>query len=183
MVDNENVGVNNSINGFCMVFFDDDGLGEDVFFFKVFLFSLVINGLEFFEYCFEFDVVIWQYMDLESLFVGLWDEVIGEIVWVQAYFEDQGGLLFDNFVQLVVDLFEYCSLQMCFVFFYDDGNGWGWWAVLDNIKLIGEGSINDFCENVIVLELDVFCMFGNNQGSVYIGFDVCILFGVGSFWY
>lgn len=183
MVDNENAGANNSINGSCMAFFDDDGLGVDAPFSKALLLSPVINGLEFSEYRLEFDAVIRQYTDLESLSVGLRDEATGETAWAQAYLEDQGGPLFDNSVQLVVDLSEYRSPQMRLAFLYDDGNGWGWWAALDNIKLIGEGSTNDLCEKAITLELDAPCTPGSNQGSVYTGPDACTPPGAGSLWY
>ena len=182
-VDNENAGANNSINGSCMAYFDDDGLGEDTPFSKARLLSPVINGLAFAEYRLEFDAVIRQYTDLESLSVGVRDEATGQTTWAQAYLEDQGGPLFDNAVQLVVDLSEYRSPQMRLAFLYDDGNGWGWWTALDNIKLIGEGSTNDLCENAITLELDAPCTPGNNQGSVYTGPDACTPPGAGSLWY
>jgi hypothetical protein len=72
---------------------------------------------------------------------------------------------------------------MRLAFLYDDGNGWGWWAALDNIKLIGEGSTNDLCEKAITLELDAPCTPGSNQGSVYTGPDACTPPGAGSLWY
>ncbi|MBV6653893.1 MAG: T9SS type A sorting domain-containing protein, partial [Mameliella sp.] len=183
MVDNDNAGSNNTINGSCMAFFDDDVLGQDAPFSSAILLSPVINGLDFAAYQLAFDAVIRQYNDLEQLSVGIRDELTGEITWAQAYLEDQGGPLFDASVSLQVDLTDYRTSQMRLAFLYDDGNGWGWWTAIDNIKLIGSGSINDLCENAVPLALDGPCITGTNQGSVYTGPNACTPPGVGSLWY
>ena len=85
MVDNDNAGSNNTINGSCMAFFDDDVLGQDAPFSSAILLSPVINGLDFAAYQLAFDAVIRQYNDLEQLSVGIRDELTGEITWAQAY--------------------------------------------------------------------------------------------------
>lgn len=183
-VDNENAGAANSLNGSCFAFFDDDGVGQEADYSKAQLMTPVIDGTAYAQLNLELDVVLRRYTDLEHLAIGVRNEESGEIRWAASYFEDLGGPLFDSPVTLALDLSDYRAPSMRVVFLYDDGNNWGWWVGIDNVKLIGSGQLNDLCANAIDLQPGQPCLAGLTAGSLFTGPPTaCTQASISALWY
>lgn len=182
LVDNPNAYDANSMNGSCFAYFDDDILGADAPTSTVRLMSPVFDGTQFATYLLQFDAILRRYEDLEGLDVLVSD---GESVQnVVSYLYDLGGPQFNEYESLEVDLSAYRSEEMQVIFQYTDGNGWGWWLGLDNVKVSGQGVANDLCSQAVPIELDAPCLEGENLTAIFSGPESsCSEGSVGSLWY
>jgi hypothetical protein len=182
LVDNPNAGSNNSINGTCFAFFDDDVHGNGAISSKARLISPPFDGTQFANFYVDFDIILRRYEDLENLEILVYDGQ--EMKGVTAYFTDLGGPMFSQFVHETVDLSAFRAPQMQIVFQYEDGGGWGWWAGIDNVKISGTGLMNDRCDNAINLELDAPCLMGDNTNALFLGdAPACEANHVAGLWY
>ncbi len=159
---NPNTGGVTSMNGSCFAYFDDDIQGQDAAPSYAILASPIIDGSEYANYYLDYDVILRRYADLENLSIGVYDEETTEIFWAVSYYTDMGGPGFNEYVHETVDLSAYRRPQMRILFSYSDGNAWGWWAGIDNVKLVGEGFMNDICSQAQDIQLNQPCTIQEN---------------------
>lgn len=180
-VNNENAS-STSMNGSCFAYFDDDGIGEDAPYSTVELLTPWIDGSAFATFLLEFDLIFRRYADLENISVFVFD---GEsYTLVREFSQAVAGDQFSNYEAITIDLTHYRSSDMRVAFRYDDGNSWGWWTGIDNVKITGAGQINDICNNANLLEIGKACLPSSNFNAVFSGVDNdCVDGGVGSLWY
>ncbi len=179
-IDNPNAV--NSMNGTCFAYFDDDGAGQTASFSTVRLYSPIIDGSAYATYTLDLDLVFRKYSELENFGIYISDGI--EVKPVQIFLEEFGGPQFNEFEHLTVDLSEYRAQSMQLIFQYDDGDDWGWWVGMDNIKVKGNGSINDVCSNAIELEANSACEILNNTTAIFSGEQpTCSEDNVAGLWY
>ncbi|MEM8907224.1 MAG: SprB repeat-containing protein, partial [Bacteroidota bacterium] len=182
LVNNDNAGTNVSMNGSCFAYFDDDELGQAAPFSTVRLYSPVIDGSIYSNYTLDLDVIFRRIADLENFRIGVFDGT--ELKTVESFFAEYGGPQFDQYRNLQIDLSLYRSEQMQLVFEYDDGDDWGWWLGIDNVKVSAEGFVNDLCQSALPIELGGNCVTGNNRNALFQGMvPSCSEQNVGSLWY
>lgn len=178
---NSNAYAANSMNGSCFAFFDDDGIGQSAPFSKVRLKSPVFNGTQFANIKMDYDFIFRRYADLENVAIYVSDGV--QEYPAVTYFTILGEQL-NEYVHESIDLSAFRSETMQIIIQYDDGNDWDWWVGIDNIKIYGEGSLNDLCQNAIDLSAGAPCLSGNNRNAVFQGAQPsCSDHNVGGLWY
>ncbi|MFQ5445964.1 MAG: hypothetical protein ACE5FF_03445, partial [Saprospiraceae bacterium] len=159
-----------SMNGTAFAWFDDDGNGHDWEFAppsRAMLLTPWLNGTEFAHYWLEFDVIARHQADKERLEVGVWDGT--ELRIARTFFENTGGPAFEQFSHEKIDLSYFRASQFRIVFIYDDGMGWGWWTGIDNVKISGEGLINDLCEQAQDVFIGQGCEEQKNTTAIFTG--------------
>jgi hypothetical protein len=159
----------NSLNGSCMAYFDDDIIGSDAPYSGVRLISPEIDGTAGAQMILDFDVTLRRYTAAEHLAIGVIDVETGQRRTVAQYFSDLGGPSFGNFVHESVDLSNFRSRRMRIYFYYDDGNAWGWWVGLDNVRLNASQETNELCEKAVELTIDADCQQGDLSGALFDG--------------
>ncbi|MCC7507473.1 MAG: T9SS type A sorting domain-containing protein [Saprospiraceae bacterium] len=173
--------IQNSIDGSCMVYFDDDNLGDSAAYSRVRLLSPWFDGTDFGQFQLEFDLIYRYYTDFFSVYVINGD---GEESLVQQWTDDVGGPYFNTYLHQSLDLSPYRSKEMRVVFEYDDANQWGWWVGLDNVKIIGNGAANDLCANAHELLTGAECIPGDNRNAVFDGPQpLCVEKASGGLWF
>lgn len=173
---------NGSMNGSCMAYFDDDGLGQEAVFSTVQLISPVIDGSLYGNMYLDFSVIFRKYSELENLSVLISDGTTA--VPIATYLDSLGGPAFSDYIHQQIDLSAYRSEQMQIIFQYDDGNDWGWWVGIDDVKVSGEGFINDLCTSSFELQLNQPCLSGNNENALFQGNQPsCTNNTLGALWY
>lgn len=179
--DNEN-SASTSMNNSCFAFFDDDGIGNEAPYSTADLMTPWFDGSQYATFILELELIFRRYGDFENISVLVND---GEnIKLVKEFFDAVGGPQITNYLPVQIDLTEYRSNNMQIIFRYDDGNEWGWWTGLDNVKVIGNGSINDLCENYETLEIGKACRISDNKNAIFSGPpNSCFSNGEGSLWY
>lgn len=158
-----------SMNGSCMAYFDDDGIGQQAPYSVVRLLSPEIDGSSAAQMILEFDVILRRYVAAEHLAIGVLDVETGESKIAVQYFTDLGGPGFTNYVSEQVDLSGFRAHRMKVFFQYDDGSDWGWWVGIDNVRLIGEGINNETCANALPLTVGEPCTEANNAQALFDG--------------
>lgn len=148
-LENQNAWQSSSLNGTCFAYFDDDGVGEDASPSTVGLITPAFPMSVYRDYFLEFDLIFRQYNIAEWFEVGL--IVNNTRVPVKLYTSQVGGDQPDEFVSQILDLSEFKAEEARLYFLYHDGAAWGWWAGIDNIKLTGNGEINDQCTKAFQL--------------------------------
>lgn len=143
-VNNPKSGTNMSMNGSCFAYFDDDGVGETAAPSRVALISPSFDMASFRNYELSFDLIYRTYGQTESVEVGVLQN--GVYRPVTATSAQVGGDNFNVYEQIRLDLSTFKGPDTRLVFTYDDGGGWNWWVGIDNVKLVGDGHINDFCD-------------------------------------
>ena len=180
-VDNSSASAN-SMNGSCFAYFDDDGIGENAAFSNVLLISPEFLGSDFANFMLQFDLIFRKHADLEELSVWVWDGTTAHPV--ETFSEDVGGPQFDVFEQIQIDLSPFRSQSMQVIFAYGDGQDWGWWVGIDNVKIIGEGQMNDLCSNAFDLSTGADCVSGSNLNAIFEGSQpACTENNVAGIWY
>ncbi len=171
-----------SMNSSCFAFFDDDKIGRDVPFSTADILTPWFEGSQYATFILEMELIFRRYGDFENISVFVND---GEnIKLVKEFFDAVGGPQITNYVPIRLDLTEYRSNNMQIIFRYDDGNEWGWWTGIDNVKIIGSGSINDLCQNYEMLEIGKACVASDNRNAIFSGLpNSCFSNGEGSLWY
>ncbi len=170
-----------SMDGTCMAFFDDDILGDSAAYSTVRLMSPWFDGTQFGRFELNFDIIMRYYREKVSVLVQHAD---GSEYLVQEAAFDIGGPHFPNYVHAVLDLSPFRSQQMRVIFEYDDGDSYGWWIGLDNIKVTGSGVANDICVNAQPLFTGAVCQPSNNTTALFDGpVPTCIDKPVAGLWY
>ncbi len=160
------LGGSSTMDGSCFVFFDDDFLGADTPFSTVRLISPWFDGTSFGRFELNADVILRYYKEKIAVIVQHGD---GTEYIVQESNGDVGGPYFQNYLHATLDLSPYRAPQMRVIFQYDDGQDFGWWAGLDNIKVTGYGAANDICTNAVPLITNDSCKIGQNMTALFDG--------------
>jgi len=171
----------NSMDGTCFALFDDDLVGQDAPYSTVRLATPWFDGSDFARYELNFDVILRYVKERIAVIVqhGNGDEFV-----VIESDGDVGGPYFPQYVHAALDLSAYRNQQMRVVFQYVDGNDWGWWAGIDNVKITGSGVANDLCDNATQIFTGVNCMEDNNRTALFDGPPAsCTEKSVAGLWY
>ena len=156
-----------TMDGSCFAFFDDDGIGQEAAFSTVELLTPIFDGSAFANFHVDFDLIFRPYTDIENITVLVFDG--SDYTVVEEFSDPIGGEEFNVYESISLNLSTYRSSTMQVVFRYDDGNNWGWWVGIDNVKIIAEGQINDICTNADPLEIGKACIHSNNKSAVMDG--------------
>lgn len=156
----------NSMDGTCFALFDDDLVGQNAPYSTVRLATPWFDGSDFASYELNFDIILRYYKERIAVIVqhGNGDEFV-----VRESDGDIGGPYFPQYLHAVLDLSSYRNQQMRVVFEYVDGNEWGWWAGIDNVKITGTGAANDLCSNATEILTGANCITGDNQTALFDG--------------
>ncbi|HMX41911.1 MAG TPA: hypothetical protein PKD78_16355, partial [Saprospiraceae bacterium] len=155
-----------SMDGSCFAFFDDDRLGEFAPFSTVRLNTPWFDGTQYSKYTLSLDAILRYYKEKLSVLV---EEENGETHLIRESEGDVGGPQFPQYLHVDLDLSQHRYAKMRVVFEYSDGNDWGWWAGIDNVKITGEGSINDKCSAALPLLAGADCVPSDNLVAVFDG--------------
>jgi Secretion system C-terminal sorting domain/SprB repeat len=158
---------NQSMDGSCFLFFDDDLLGENAAPSKASLLTPWFDGTEYAAYQLSFDLTHRHFDDTRlslSVQYANGDEVI-----VAEWTADDGGPNWNDYVHKVFDVSPYRNQQMRFRLRFDDGGRWGWWSGIDNFKLTGNGEANDLCANASLLTTNAPCTLASTANAVFEG--------------
>lgn len=170
-----------SMDGTCFAYFDDDLVGSAAPYSTVRLYSPWFDGSQFARFSLDFDLILRVYSEQVSVYV---QHASNEEFLVNSFAEDVGGPYFPNYVHQTLDLSPYRNTQMRVAFEFSDGNDWGWWAGVDNIKIAGEGAANDLCINALPLLTGDDCKEGQNLNAILDGPPTtCGDRSVGGLWY
>ena len=171
----------NSMDGTCFAFFDDDFLGQTAPFSTVRLLSPWFDGSQFGQFTASFDVILRYYAERIALIV---QHANGDEFLVVESQGDVAGPYFSNYAQVEYDLSAFRSQQMRILFQYTDGQNWGWWAGIDNVKVTGSGIANDLCSNALPLITGQICQLASNANALLDGPPApCVEKSVGGLWY
>lgn len=169
-----------SMDGTCFAFFDDDALGDGTSS-VVRLISPWFDGTAFGKFELNFDLILRFYKESVSVIV---EHGNGQQFVVQKSSGDVGGPYFPNYVHTTLDISPYRAQQMRVVFEYNDGNDWGWWAGIDNVKVTGSGQALDLCSNAAQLFTGDICKAGDNLSATFEGPPVaCTDSSLAGIWY
>ncbi|MCB9307393.1 MAG: T9SS type A sorting domain-containing protein [Lewinellaceae bacterium] len=169
-----------SMDGSCFAYFDDDAIGN-VSPSKVRLSTPWFDGAQFGKFELNYDVILRHYKETMSLIV---EHGSGEEYIVETSTGDIGGPYFPDYVHETVDISSYRNQQMRVVFEYDDGNDWGWWSGIDNVKITGSGQALDLCANAAALSTGAACLPGDNLSAIFEGPPAgCADSSVAGVWY
>lgn len=164
---NPKAGIGNSMNGSCFAYFDDDILGDTSAYSVARLNSPWFDGTFFGRYFVDFDFIFRYYSEIVTLYVQ--NEDGSEYQIAQTTTANIGGPLFNTSNHLSFEISQFRAKKMRIIFQFDDGKNWGWWAGLDNFKIVGIGAANDLCSNATVLQTGADCLSGNNSTAVFDG--------------
>ncbi len=170
-----------SINGSCMAFFDDDALGADADPSIALLYSPWLDLEGFAEIELNLDFIFRRAIIDEHLTIYLDDGQ--DFKLVEVYTTDQGGYGFDEHINRSFDLSGLRSASARLAFEYGDGAGFGWYAGIDNVKVIGRGTINDRCVDALPITLDAPPLGFTNEFALSDAIGMCAHDHVGSMWY
>lgn len=154
-VTNTNAGTNASMNGSCFLYFDDDITGEFAPPSRVTMLSPVFDGTKFANYTLSFDLIYRTYSQTEYFEVGILDN--GKYRPIHVSTTQVAGNSFTNFEKINIDMSRFKGQDIQLYFKYDDAGGWNWWVGIDNVKIVGEGSINDFCVKALPVIIGDSC--------------------------
>ncbi|MBK9042934.1 MAG: T9SS type A sorting domain-containing protein [Saprospiraceae bacterium] len=155
---------NRSIDGTCFAFFNDDILGENAPLSKIRLYSPFFNGEQYGQYTLEYDFIFRIYEQNEYL--QLYVDNGKEWIPVKTYNGDVGGPNVDQFVKESIDLSPFRSENIRLIWEYNDA-GWAWWLGMDNIKIVGEGDINDKCAKAKIITTNEECVAFDNTNALF----------------
>lgn len=155
-----------TMNGSCFAFFDDDLIGDTAAYSIVRMYTPWFDGSQFGKYQLEFDLIHRYYKEHIRVLV---QHENGEEFTVAEAAEDVGGPYFPNYVHVPLDLSPFRDRNMRVCFEYWDGNSWGWWTGIDNVKITGSGAANDLCAQAILLQTAQPCTAGDNSNAIFEG--------------
>jgi Secretion system C-terminal sorting domain/SprB repeat len=170
-----------TMDGTCFAHFDDDFLGETAPFSNVTLKSPWFDGTTFANFTAEMDVIHRYYKEILGIFV---ENELGELNEITTFSETVGGNNFDEFAHFSFDISAFRSQQMRLVFDYSDGQDWGWWTGIDNVKVWGSGQGHDLCGQAKDVFLNQPCLVDDNRTAIFSGSAAnCATKSVGSQWF
>jgi len=171
----------NSMDGTCFAYFDDDANGGNAASSKVRLLTPWIDGSSFANFYLNYDVILRFYKEKIRVIVV---HASGEEFIIKESNGDVGGPYFPDYVHESFDISPYRGAQMRIAFEFDDGNDWGWWAGVDNVKVTGSGTAHDLCSQAIQLTTGAACTTENNISATFDGpAATCADKNVASLWY
>jgi hypothetical protein len=156
-----------SMNGTCMAYFNDRGIGDSLQNAPpatVILFSPWLNGAAFSQFFLDFDAVFHKTWLPERFEAGVWDGVNFQVI--KTFNEPAGSADFEYFTHHSLDLSLYRAPTFRVFFRYDDGGGWGGWVGIDNVKITASQPANDLCQSAFSLFTDQPCLSGNNLAAM-----------------
>lgn len=156
----------NSMDGTCFALFDDDLVGETAPYSTVRLATPWFDGSQFANYELNLDVILRYYKERIAVIV---QHANGDEFVVRESDGDVGGPFFPQYAHATLDLSPYRNQQMRVVFEYNDGNSWGWWAGIDNVKITGAGAANDLCSNATEIFTGANCLEDENLTALFDG--------------
>jgi len=129
-----------SMNGSCFLFIDDDATGDNTPGYKLDVVSPVFNAAPFQTVEFTVDVHYRDYGPAnESFSVYLLDDTT-EVLLKRFANGNSTGDTISDVITLKYDLsFIAKTNKSRLIFRYDDGGGFGWWAGIDNVKVVAKG--------------------------------------------
>ncbi|MBK9256778.1 MAG: T9SS type A sorting domain-containing protein [Saprospiraceae bacterium] len=154
-----------SIDGSCFAFFNDDILGETNPLSKVRIYSPTFDAAGFANYTLTYDLIYRRYEPTEYL--QLYVDNGTEWIPVKTYSTDFGGPEVNKAKRDSIDLSPYRSDSIRLIWEYSDG-GWAWWIGMDNVKVTGNGEINDRCQKSIPISPDGQCTKYDNSNALSI---------------
>lgn len=152
-----------SIDGTCFAYFNDDVLGEIAPLSKIRMYSPEFNATQFAEYQLTYDFIFRFYEKNEYL--QLYVDNGKEWIPVKTYNGDFGGPNVNQSKKDTIDLSPFRSEKIRLIWEYNDG-GWAWWLGLDNVKVTGQGNINDRCAKSLSLYLSEACQSFDNTNAL-----------------
>ncbi len=140
--ENVEAGENNSMDGTCMVYFDDDASGEDSPSWNIELESPTFDATVNAQITLEVDVHFRNWNGSASLVIEAFNG--SEYVEVERFQGDEdSGWGFPDYRHIFLDLTPHKNDKMTIRFVYDDGGVWAWWASIDNFEVKGWGKDGD----------------------------------------
>ncbi len=140
-----------SIDGTCMLYFDDDGAGNGTPTWNRQLTSPAFDATVNTHVYIDMDV---HYRDgdyaanTDSLVISVFDGNTYQPLKIYSKGPDNTGTLFSDFEHLHINVSQYINPNMRVRIQFWDGNIWGWWAAIDNVHITGYGEgENIFIEN------------------------------------
>ena len=152
-----------SIDGTCFAYFNDDILGEDAPLSKIRMYSPLFSASEYANYQLTYDFIFRFYEASEYL--QLYVDNGKEWIPVKTYNGDFGGPNVDAFKKDTIDLSPYRNEQIRLIWEYNDG-GWAWWLGLDNVKIVGQGDLNDRCLKAKPIVANANCVQFDNTNAL-----------------
>ncbi len=169
-----------SMDGTCFAYFDDDALG-DVTGSKIRLSTPWFDGTQFGKFTLNYDAILRYYKESLSIIVKNGN---GAEFVLQNSQGNIGGPNFPAYEHFSLDLSPYRAQQMRVIFEYDDGDDWGWWVGIDNVKITGLGQSLDICSNAAELSTGAPCLPGDNRSATFEGPAVtCSGSSMAGIWY
>ena len=154
----------NSMNGTCFAYFDDEILGEDTPYAGANLGVPAFDSRAYAEVWVEFDLIFRKANSYERFALNIWD---GERVHtIQDFYEEVGGPEWSNWNTVRFDASGFRMDNMNIYFDYYDGDGWGWYVGIDNVKVQVKGSLNDACQRAMPIDINQACVVVNNQNAL-----------------
>jgi len=154
-----------TMDGSCFLYFDDDILGENAPNSRASIttgaFDLSNTAIVYLA----FDLVFRKSSQDEILDVYIKNDNRIELV---ASYNQGVGEQPNQFQTVYVDISKFRGKNSQIIFEYDDGQEWNWWVGIDNLKLIGAGTINDICDQAIAIDINQPCLGLDNSISQYI---------------
>lgn len=169
-----------SMDGSCFAYFDDDALG-DVAGSVVRMSTPWFDGTAYGKFVLNYDAIMRHYKESISVIVETGN---GNEFLVQKSNSDIGGPYFPNYVHFTTDISPYRAQQMRVTFEYNDGDDWGWWVGIDNVKITASGQAIDLCSNAAQLSTGAPCLAGDNLSATFEGPPVaCTDSSIAGIWY
>jgi hypothetical protein len=171
----------NSMDGTCFAYFDDDDIGGGTNHSTIRLATPWFDGTAFSKFILNYDVILRFYKEKIRVIV---EHSTGEEFLVKESNGDVGGPYFPDYVHETLDISTHRSSQMRVVFEYWDGDDWGWWVGLDNVKITGSGVAQDLCANAVQLLTGAACKPSDNLSATFEGpVATCVGKSIAGIWY
>lgn len=156
-----------SMNGSCMVYFDDHALGEFAPATAMSLASPPFDGTQSAILTLETDI---HFRAAGSSFMGIVLFDGNDYFALRTYTaQNYKGFNYDEFIHEALDLSPYRSPYMRIIYVFNDDNTWAWKAAVDNHRITGMGHINDSCPQAQTLTLNAPCTTFSNANAIFTG--------------
>lgn len=140
-----------SLDGTCMLFFDDDNFDGDGGEITV-VESPSLNLGNLYEASLSFD---YNFNTIAGSFaVEVWDGTTWQTIFNRTW--GFCGFWGCDYPTATIDISSYLNPNFKFRFVYDDGNNWDWYVGIDNIDICGYSNLNS-CDAGFYYLTDTFC--------------------------
>jgi len=151
------------MDGTCFAYFNDDALGKNAPLSKIRMYSPEFNATQFADYQLTYDFIFRFYEKNEYL--QLYVDNGKEWIPVKTYNGDFAGPNINQSKKDTIDLSPFRSEKIRLIWEYNDG-GWAWWLGLDNVKVTGQGNLNDRCDKSISITSNGDCIMFDNINAL-----------------